>query len=246
MQPKFSRICKISTIRQIWRNFSSSDRRQETSFAKLWSIYNEAKIANGFLPAPPSMNPKAVYCNNELHMSEIEACGFDYDYTLAIYKKPVNTMIYELALRLLIENFKYPAAIFEMDYDPTFAIRGLHYDVARGLILKLDAFSHIQLGTVYRGKYQLSNEEIIEKYGGIYVPLRPVEEERGFGSMRQLMDFFSLPELGLLLNVTEYFQQNGMEWDADSLFQDVQNAVRSVHVTGQLYESVGNNVEKYC
>lgn len=59
-------------------------------------------------------------------MSEIEAIGFDYDYTLAVYKKPVNTMIYELALRVLIEDYKYPAAIFEMNYDPTFAIRGLH------------------------------------------------------------------------------------------------------------------------
>lgn len=38
-----------------------------------------------------------------------------------------------------------------MEYRPEFAIRGLHYDIEKGLLLKLDSFLQIQLGSVYRG-----------------------------------------------------------------------------------------------
>ena len=68
-----------------------------------------------------------------------------------------------------------PALLPQLVYDPNFAIRGLHYDVANGLFLKVceslhlvllllllpdpsppllqvDSAHHIQLGTVHRGK----------------------------------------------------------------------------------------------
>lgn len=37
-----------------------------------------------------------------------------------------------------------------MQYDPNFAIRGLHCDSKNGLLMKIDAYNHIQLGSVYR------------------------------------------------------------------------------------------------
>lgn len=40
-------------------------------------------------------------------MSEIEAYGFDYDYTLAQYSVDVQHEIYESALHHLIYEFKY-------------------------------------------------------------------------------------------------------------------------------------------
>lgn len=54
---------------------------------------------------------------------------------------------------------------------PGFAIRGLHYDIEKGLLLKLDSFLQIQLGSVYRGLTPVSNAEVIRLYRNKNVPL---------------------------------------------------------------------------
>lgn len=58
-----------------------------------------------------------------------------------------------------------------MEYDPRFAIRGLHYDIEKGLLLKLDSFLQIQLGSVYRGLTPVTNAEVIRLYRNRTVPL---------------------------------------------------------------------------
>lgn len=39
--------------------------------------------------------------------------------------------------------------------------------------------------------------------------------------MVQLADLFSVPEMGLLCNVTEYFVRNGIDYHPEILFSDV-------------------------
>lgn len=58
-----------------------------------------------------------------------------------------------------------------MEYLPNFAIRGLHYDIEKGLLLKLDSFLQIQLGSVYRGLTPVDNAEVIRLYHNRVVPL---------------------------------------------------------------------------
>uniref|UniRef100_A0A8D3BS42 5'-nucleotidase domain-containing protein 2-like n=1 Tax=Scophthalmus maximus TaxID=52904 RepID=A0A8D3BS42_SCOMX len=110
----------------------------------------------GFDLIPPGacnlLNSSTVYANNEVSLSEVDIYGFDYDYTLALYSNALNTMIYNTARSFLIEHFKYPEGIRKYDYIPNFAVRGLHYDIQKGLLMKIDAFHYIQPGTVYRVK----------------------------------------------------------------------------------------------
>ena len=51
-------------------------------------------------------------CNIYLSICNVhniyQAYGFDYDYTLAIYKFELNKLIYDLALQALIDDFKVP------------------------------------------------------------------------------------------------------------------------------------------
>lgn len=54
---------------------------------------------------------------------------------------------------------------------PGFAIRGLHYDIEKGLLLKLDSFLQIQLGSVYRGLTPVDNAEVLRLYRSRVVPL---------------------------------------------------------------------------
>lgn len=67
--------------------------------------------------------------------------------------------------------FQYPDAIKKLEYMPGFAIRGLHYDIEKGLLLKLDSFLQIQLGSVYRGLTPVSDAEVLRLYRSRTVPI---------------------------------------------------------------------------
>ncbi|KAG8138246.1 putative 5'-nucleotidase domain-containing protein [Naja naja] len=210
----------------------------------LWKSYNEAKrVTKDLVPSIMSnlLNPDAIFSNNEMSLSDIEIYGFDYDYTLVFYSKHLHTLIFNAARDLLINEHRYPAEIRKYDYDPNFAIRGLHYDVHRALLMKIDAFHYIQLGTVYRGLSVVPDEEVIAMYDGSHVPLEQMSDFYGKSSqghtMKQFMDIFSLPEMTLLSCVNEYFLKNNIDYEPDS--------IRDVHIKGIMYRAIEADIEKY-
>uniref|UniRef100_A0A2K6UXL8 5'-nucleotidase domain containing 3 n=1 Tax=Saimiri boliviensis boliviensis TaxID=39432 RepID=A0A2K6UXL8_SAIBB len=155
----------------------------------LWERYREAKRSTDELvPSIMSnlLNPDAIFSNNEMSLSDIEIYGFDYDYTLVFYSKHLHTLIFNAARDLLINEHRYPAEIRKYEYDPNFAIRGLHYDVQRAVLMKIDAFHYIQLGTVYRGLSVVPDEEVIEMYEGSHVPLEQMSDFYGKDSIRDV------------------------------------------------------------
>uniref|UniRef100_A0A673CIB9 5'-nucleotidase domain containing 2 n=1 Tax=Sphaeramia orbicularis TaxID=375764 RepID=A0A673CIB9_9TELE len=174
------------------------------------------------------LNSSAIYANNEVNLAEVDIYGFDYDYTLALYSNALNTMIYNAAKGFLIEHFRYPEGILKYDYIPNFAVRGLHYDIQKGLLMKIDAFHYIQPGTVYRGLNPLPDEEVLELYGGTYHV--PLEQDSGFygkgPKVKQFMDIFSIPEMTLLAVANDFFITNDIEYDPVHLFKDVSIWVR--------------------
>lgn len=66
-------------------------------------------------------------------------------------------------------------------FTPSFAIT--QYDIEKGLLLKLDSFLQIQLGTVYRGLTRVPDEEVLNLYRNRTIPLAYVEGEKGNVSM---------------------------------------------------------------
>jgi hypothetical protein len=94
-------------------------------------------------------------------LDELDILGFDYDYTLASYTDKVSYFIYDKALQYLLKNhgytpislrltfyphelthfrcasLSYPQELKHKTFDPTFAIRGLHYDTKKGYMMKL-------------------------------------------------------------------------------------------------------------
>ena len=184
-----------------------------------------------------------------MDLQEVGVYGFDYDYTLACYKESVDHLIYNLGREVLVNKLKvhfifrsisylanyfcnvvlqYPTDILKLNYQPGFAVRGLHYDIGKGLLLKVDSFHQVQLGSVYRGLTPVSDEEVVELYGQrLVVPADYIESHISNGSqsgstkMAQLADLFSVPEMSLLCNITEYFMQNNIDYHPDILFRDV-------------------------
>lgn len=77
------------------------------SAQRLRAMYELAK--ESALREPPSaacVDPRGVFCNNTLNLHKISIYGFDYDYTLAVYTRAVNKLIYDLSMNRLIQHYK--------------------------------------------------------------------------------------------------------------------------------------------
>ncbi|KAM4023076.1 5'-nucleotidase domain-containing protein 2 [Anomaloglossus baeobatrachus] len=218
--------------------------------AQLWSRHREMKkLVRDLLPPGVCnlLNPAAICANNEICLGDIEVYGFDYDYTLAQYSDMLHKKIFSTARDILIQHYRYPEGIKKYDYIPGFAIRGLHYDIQKNLLMKIDAFHYIQLGTAYRGLKPVPDEEVIDLYGGTpHIPLIEMSDFYGKGpTMKQFMDIFSLPEMTLISCVTDFFISNGIDFDPVHLYKDTTDAIRDVHVKGMMYEWIEKDMEHY-
>ncbi|XP_054476195.1 5'-nucleotidase domain-containing protein 3 [Anoplopoma fimbria] len=229
---------------------SSSDGPEMTE--RLWSVYKETKRqTEDLIPAISinSTNPDTIFANNEMSLRDTEVYGFDYDYTLAFYSRNLHTLIFNIARDILITNHNYPEGLRNYEYIPNFAVRGLHYDVQKALLMKIDAFHYIQLGTVYRGLHPVPDEEVIAMYEGCHVPLENMSDFYGKSShghtMKQFMDIFSLPEMTLLSCVNDFFMRHNIDYEPVHLYKDVKEAIRDVHVKGIMYRAVEADIGKY-
>ncbi|XP_071271963.1 5'-nucleotidase domain-containing protein 3-like [Salvelinus alpinus] len=218
----------------------------------LWSIYNETKKqTEALIPviSKNSVNPDTIFANNEMSLGDIEIYGFDYDYTLAFYSRHLHTLIFNIARDILIQEHRYPEGLREYEYIPNFVVRGLHYDVQKALLMKIDAFHYIQLGTVYRGLHPVPDKEVIAMYNGCHVPLENMSDFYGKSShghtMKQFMDIFSLPEMNLLCSVNDYFMKHNIDYEPVHLYKDVKEAIGDVHVKGIMYRAVEADIENY-
>ncbi|KAH8236184.1 hypothetical protein KR026_003237 [Drosophila bipectinata] len=198
---------------------------------------------------PVDVHPDAVFACNELDLSEVQVYGFDYDYTLACYKPELEGLLYSLAREMLVKRFRYPEEILELDYEPNFAVRGLHYDVEKGLLVKLDSFLQLQLGSVYRGRTKVEADEVLKLYHNRLLPIAYVEGPNNSyrhntnSKMVQLADLFSVPEMCLLCNVIEYFERNRIDYNPEIVFHDTRTAMGSCHPI--MHGKVMLNTEKY-
>ena len=76
--------------------------------------------------------------------------------------------------------------------------------------MKMDAYHHIQLGSVYRGHESLSSDEVVKIYNGTHVPLYIMDDHmHREGNPRNLVHFldsFSVPEVALFADISDVRQ----------------------------------------
>ena len=92
-------------------------------------LYNDKVSANIEQPKeeiPLLMETESVYANSYVDLSKVSTIGFDYDYTLVTYTQELLGLIYDMALRRLVEEKEYPREMLEsgLRFDPFFSIRG--------------------------------------------------------------------------------------------------------------------------
>ncbi|XP_064086629.1 5'-nucleotidase domain-containing protein 3-like isoform X1 [Macrobrachium nipponense] len=235
-----------------------STQCREYSVERLQKSYEDHKALWESKKLPDNVNPRSVFANNELDLRDIEVYGFDYDYTLANYESSVEHLIYDLGKKVLISKYRYPDEIKDLQYNREFAVRGLHYDIEHGLLMKLDQFQQIQIGSIYRGLTVLSSEDVMNIYGSRSLPLYYVEGHlRGnsweqchsMGScscdtkMAHLADLFSMPEMCLLSQVAQFFSDNNIPYHSVPLFNDVKAAIGSIHP--EMHRIVSRNISEH-
>ena len=235
-------------------------RGTHSNAAELRQSYKKARAWLTSKKLPPNIETFGVFSNDQTDLDEVDVYGFDYDYTLAAYKKGVEYLIHDIAREHLVEKCGYPEEVGKIVYDPNFAIRGLHYDVENGLFLKVDNAHLIQFGTVHRGKVKLSNKEVLSIYRRRQLPVSALESiSLGGGSseavwkrkvkMVQLNDIFSKPEMNLIAEVTllsstfhnvninldmkvmDLFMKQGLSFEPESLHYDVAKCIGAAHAT---------------
>lgn len=168
--------------------------------------------------------------------------------TLAVYKDTLMELIYNLARDALVEKYGFPEQIKNLAYIRDFAIRGLHFDIEHGLLMKLDSFHQIQLGSVFHGLTPVPDEKVLAIYNGSYIPKTKIRGSSDVLQMKQANDLFSVPEICLLSQVSEFFEQNNITSHPEMLFFDVQSAVSSIHpvIHEKLNEqTIGQYLEKH-
>ncbi|RHZ24331.1 hypothetical protein DYB26_012680 [Aphanomyces astaci] len=103
----------------------------------------------------PRQSTRNVFANNLLRLGQVEVIGFDYDYTLCHYTEELQRLIYNMARDAMVHDvhiclfvhaaysvhkLRYPHALLgALEYDPSFAIRGLAIDTEKALLCKISS-----------------------------------------------------------------------------------------------------------
>lgn len=254
----FKELCnKFALVKHAAHRSFASSTAQSSPFTSnfvqikkknLVSAYEKYKLTcQNFEPKNEMhKHPNGVFCNNEINLKDIDVYGFDYDYTLAYYNDALYHLIFDLARDSLITNSKYPNELRSCEYLPGFPIRGLHLDKRRGWLMKVDSYHNIQLGTVYEGMYAVSNEDVIKSYGGTHrLNIDDIGYSQESSTLHHFVDLFCLPEICLFACTIQYFIDKKIDFTPEYVFQDIKDAVDSIHRTSLLHKSIVQNIEDY-
>ncbi len=186
---------------------------------------------------PEADRARGVFVNRNLRLAGVEMVGFDMDYTLAIYhQRRIEQLSFDLTLGRLITAHGYPHEIGLLPYDHTFVMRGLVVDRSHGNLLKLDRFG--QVGRAWHGLRPLGHEAWQRLYRNEPVRLR--------GNRYAWIDtLFSLPEAWAYAAIIELLESRGHPMDFGRLYDDVREAIDSVHRDNSLKRAVRRDIARY-
>ena len=187
---------------------------------------------------------RQIFCNRSLNMQEIQAVGFDMDYTLAQYKpETFETLAHTGTKEKLVHSLGYPEEVLGLDFDWSYMVRGLTIDKVRGNILKVDRHKYVKLA--YHGFKPLAREDRLATYHQSMA--RESFDEPDYTLIDTL---FSLAEAYLYSQIVE-MKDGGAHAALDGksymeIYKDIRAAVDLCHRDGTLKEAVAERPEDFC
>ncbi|KAI9992389.1 hypothetical protein PInf_017791 [Phytophthora infestans] len=190
---------------------------------------------------PPSL-PTIHIWSSATRLSGIDVVGFDYDYTLCHYSEELQHLIYAMARDYMVSKLRYPEGVSVLQYDPSFAIRGLTIDKQKGLLCKISSHQKLSNTAVFRGRHRLSRNEVMELYGGSrHISVR----DRDY-NMEPLNDLFSVAHACLFADVVQYMIDRDIEYEPIALVEDVNQAITNVHLSGEMHKENSGKKSFLC
>ncbi len=181
---------------------------------------------------------RQIYTNRALKMEEISLCGFDMDYTLAVYSmRQIEELAFHMTLARMVQKRGYPAYLEGLKYDHEFVIRGLVVDKDLGNIFKMDRHNHV--GRCYHGRRALSLDERRALY-------QTNEKIRlSLPRFAWIDTLFSLPEACLYAEIIEAQEARGEKVDYHKLYDDVRESIDEVHRDGSLKAELRKDLARF-
>ncbi len=180
---------------------------------------------------------RQVFVNRNLRLDKIDLVGFDMDYTLAVYQlQQMERLSLEMTAARMVERYGYPRDFLSIEYDPLFVIRGLVVDKPYGNIFKMDRHNHV--GRCYRGRRALRFDDVKPLYR---------DEKIHLSSPRfhWIDTFFALPEACLFAEAVALYDSRGESFDPTRLFEDIRQAIDSIHADGTLKARVKEDIARF-
>lgn len=184
---------------------------------------------------------ESVYANSYVDMGAVDTVGFDYDYTLVTYTETLLELIYDMALRRLVEEKEYPREMLEvgLKFDPSFSIRGLAVDRENGWICHL-SYTH-KVAVAWEGRHRVSRARLVAEYSG----KRALSPSQRRLRLKPLNDLFSMAECCLMADTVQFFLDRGIRFCPRSAVTDVLGSITGTHVSGQFHRKVAEEPMKY-
>ena len=182
---------------------------------------------------------RRVFVNRTLRLGEIEAIGFDMDYTLCRYRPELEVLATDLAVDHLVRR-GYPEALRSLTFDPTWGVRGLVIDCARGNVCKMDAHRHVT--RVQHGLRPLPDDQRRDIY---HADPPRLSADRWV----HCDTLFATPETWLYANIVQLMEDaTGQELgihETRRLYADIRYCVDLVHRDDSLKSAVRADMDRY-
>jgi HAD superfamily 5'-nucleotidase-like hydrolase len=181
---------------------------------------------------------RQIYTNRSLKMEEISLCGFDMDYTLAVYSmRQIEELAFHMTLERMVRKRGYPAYLEGLKYDHEFVIRGLVVDKDFGNIFKMDRHNHV--GRCYHGRRAL----ILDERRALYQTNEKIR--LSLPRFAWIDTLFSLPEACLYAEIIEAEEAHGENVDYHKLYDDVRESIDEVHRDGSLKTELRKDLARF-
>ena len=189
---------------------------------------------------PDSSLDRRIFCNRALNMAQIQAVGFDLDYTLAEYKIAFDLLAYDGAVRKLIA-MGYPKEVASFKYDPKRYQRGLLIDKQRGNVLKLDRHKYVKVA--YHGLSKLESAERKAIYARSF-EAQPTFSPPEYASIDTDFLLVDVCLFCQLVDLKDRFPEQLLQSYA-TIYQQVRRAVDLCHCDGEIKDPVAVEPAKY-
>ncbi|KAL3807888.1 LOW QUALITY PROTEIN: hypothetical protein ACHAXA_009652 [Cyclostephanos tholiformis] len=180
----------------------------------------------------------AIYANTYVDLGKVDAVGFDYDYTLVTYTNELLELIYDKALRRLVNDRNYPFDMLDagLSFDPYFSIRGLAVDKETGWICHL-SYTH-KVAVAWEGREKVHTSRL--NIGAS--ALNPAERK---SRLKPLNDLFSMAECCLIADTIQFFKGRNIDYCPNNVVQDILGAIGDTHISGEFHRIVADDPGRY-